>query len=113
MVQVRAASLRWPPGYQVGPGPSAGESQDPASAGGDDPARDCEQPEPEPFGFPEPGGLVTPGHELGPGEQLGGELSQFEPDLVLVEPVEREVGCAGVFQVPDAVLGAGPEPVGT
>ena len=52
-----------------------------------------------------------PGQELGPGEELVGELGELEPDLVLVERLERQVGRAGVLQAADPVLGAGPEPV--
>jgi len=48
------------------------------------------------FGLPKARGLVVlvvPGQELGPDLALGGELSELEPDLVLVELLERQV-CA-------------------
>ena len=57
------------------------------------------------------GGLVGPGQQLGPGEQFGGQLDQFEPDLVLGERLQRQVGHPGVLETADAVLGACPQSV--
>jgi len=96
---------------QVGPGPSLRQPQDSAACGGDDPSGDREQTEPQTLGFPEPGGQVVPGEGLGPDDQLRSEAADLEPDLVLVERLQRQVRDAGVFEVADAVLAAGAEPV--
>jgi hypothetical protein len=48
---------------------------------------------------------------LCPGDELGGETDQGAPGPVLVEVVQREVGQAGVFGVPDPVFGPCPAAV--
>lgn len=43
--------------------------------------------------------------DLGPDQQVSGQQGDFEPELILVEAVKRQVGQAGVFEVADTVLG--------
>ncbi len=49
--------------------------------------------------------------DLGPDGEFVGELGDLEPDLVLVEGVQRQIGQAGVLLAADPVLGVRAEPV--
>ncbi len=43
------------------------------------------------LGSQSPAGLAVPGQEPGPDQELGGELCELEPELVLVDSLEREL----------------------
>ena len=55
--------------------------------------------------------VVGPGQQLCPGHQFVAQGGQLEPDLVLAERLQRQVGQAGVFESADAVLGASTHPM--
>ncbi len=71
-----------------------------------DPRGDAEQAQAEAFGFPASGLVAGQGDHLGPRGALAGELDQGAPDAVLIEPVQREIGQAGVFGGPYPVFAA-------
>ena len=85
--------------------------QDRAAAVSGDGRGDREDPVPEPFGFPAPCFVFGVGEEPSPGGDLGREGNDCCPDLVLIEPVQREVAEPSVFRVSDPVLAAGPAAV--
>jgi hypothetical protein len=78
-----------------------------ASAAGDQPRGGGEEPQPGPFGFPPAGLAVGEGKQLHPGGELAGHGDQGAPQLILGEPMERQVPQPGVLRDPDPVLGAG------
>ena len=54
---------------------------------------------------------VVQREQLGPGGQVQGELDDRQPDPVLVEALQGEVGQAGVLGDADPVFATGPAPV--
>ena len=93
---------------EVGPRGVGGEAEvDAAGVSGDAPGSG-EQPQSQAFGFPPAGRVVGQGEQLHPRGELDGERDDRDPDLVLREAVQRQVGQAGVLADPNAVLGAGP-----
>jgi len=84
-----------------GPGPRDSQAQPCPPAAADDAPGGGEQAQPQPFGFPGAGGAVH-GEHLHPGGRLAGHGHQLTPDLILGEPVQREVAQAGVFGIADA-----------
>jgi len=90
-----------------GPGPVLRETQAQAAAPADDPARDGEQAQPEPFRLPA-AGVPGQGEHLGPGQDLAGQGHDLAPQLVLGEALQRQVPQPGVLGAADPVLAPGP-----
>lgn len=92
-------------GDRLDPGPVGVDVQDAASGGAHDPAGHGEDPQPEPFG------LVGAGRgrecQAGaPGQQVLGRRGDGDPDPVLVDAVQGQVGQAGVLRRADAIFDA-------
>lgn len=87
-----------------------GEPEPQAATAADEPARDGQEAQAEPFRFPA-AGVPGQGEELGPGQQLAGQGDDLAPQLVLGEALERQVPQPCVLGAADAVLAASPPPV--
>ena len=92
---------------QPTPGGLLGEVEDDAAGSSGEGRGDGVEPVAQPFRLPTAGFMTGEREHPSPGLQLGGEGDDLAPDPILVEPVEGEVGQAGVFRDPDAVLAAG------
>ncbi len=74
---------------------------------GRDASRDREHPQANTFRFPPTCFVVGEPEHLCPCRQVQSELDDGQPDAVLVEPVQREVGQSGVLGGADTVFAAG------
>lgn len=90
----------------VGPGPVRVDVQDTASGGVHETAGHGEDPQPESFRLVG-AGRDREGEAGAPGQQVLGQRGDGDPDPVLVDTVEGQVGQAGVLRRADAVLDAG------
>ena len=92
---------------QLGPARLLGEVEDDAPGSSGQSRGDGVEPVAEPFRFPTAGFMPGQREHPAPGLQLGGQRDDLAPDPILVEPVQGQVGQAGVFRDPDPVFAAG------
>jgi hypothetical protein len=89
-----------------GPGPVPGKAEPQAASAAGQAADDGEQAQPQPLRFP-PAGGAGQGEHLGPGQQLAGQRDDLAPQLVLREPLQRQVPQPGILRAADPVLALG------